>query len=269
MPNDFADFLSGRELYGDDFGPDEIKAWFADEAEGYANLCVKDKEHYYYGYHELNRLHGFKFIADRKFECALGIGSAYGDEFAPIAHNIREITILEPSKAYGDATQILGTPCRYRSPDPSGDLPFEDAKFDLITSFGVMHHIPNVSHVLRECARCLKENGIMLLRDPITSLGDWRRPRTGLTKRERGIPLPIFDRMVNEAGFTVVRRSLCVFAPLQRLADRVGVVIYNDRFLTSLDGLLSRAFAWNVSYHRTRWIDKFAPAAVYWMLTKR
>jgi hypothetical protein len=47
------------------------------------------------------------------------------------------------------------------------------------------------------------------------------------------------------------------------------VVIYNDRWLTLLDGLLSRAFSWNVSYHRTRLIDKFAPAAVYWLLTKQ
>ncbi len=42
-----------------------------------------------------------------------------------------------------------------------GDKPFESESFDLITSFGVLHHIPNVTHVINECGRVLADNGVL------------------------------------------------------------------------------------------------------------
>ncbi len=41
MKNDISIYLSGAKLYGDDFTIDEIEEWFADEAEGSANLGAK------------------------------------------------------------------------------------------------------------------------------------------------------------------------------------------------------------------------------------
>lgn len=130
-----------------------------------------------------------------------------------------------------------------------------------------MHHIPNVSYALEECYRCLNTNGIVLLREPITSMGDWRNPRNGLTKRERGIPLQIFDRITKKAGFKVVRRSLCDFPPLHKVASGLGIDTYNTS-LTVADAIFSRAFSWNIRYHRTRLYEKFAPASVFFVLTK-
>lgn len=40
-----------------------------------------------------------------------------------------------------------------------GELPFPDGTFDLIYSFGVLHHIPNVDDTLSEIRRVLKPNG--------------------------------------------------------------------------------------------------------------
>lgn len=42
------------------------------------------------------------------------------------------------------------------------ELPFPDNTFDCIHSFGVLHHIPDVEHVLAEALRVLKPGGIML-----------------------------------------------------------------------------------------------------------
>ncbi len=47
MPSeDIQEYLDGKKLYGDDFNLDEIKRWFEDEKEGYANLGAKNKERY-------------------------------------------------------------------------------------------------------------------------------------------------------------------------------------------------------------------------------
>ena len=268
MNDDISIYLSGTKLYGDDFTIDEIEKWFADEAEGYANLGAKEKNEYHYAYHKLNNQHGFEFIRQRVFNEALGIGSAYGEEFKPIADNISRITILDPSDSFSDVQEILGTPCKYIKPSCDGNMPFGSNQFDLITSLGVMHHIPNVSHVMSECYRCLNSGGIMLLREPIVSMGDWTKPRKGLTKRERGIPLNILKEIVRHTGFKVKHESLCVFPLLAKLANKIGVAAYNNYAITLTDTLLSKVFSWNIKYHRTKLHEKIAPASVYFVLEK-
>jgi len=268
MPDDLSPYFAGKRLYGDDFTIAQIREWFADEAEGYANLGAREKPEYSYAYHRLNQFHAFNLLRGRQFDHALGIGSAYGDEFQPIATNIRRITILDPSDAFAGVTEVFGTPCAHEKPDVSGDIAFDSSSFDLIVSLGALHHIPNVSHVVSECYRCLRKNGLMLLREPILSMGDWRKPRTGLTKRERGIPAEILDEIVRRAGFTVRRRSLCNFPLIPRLAEKLGLSAYNNTVLTSMDALLSRAFSWNVKYHRTRPYEKLAPSSVFYVLEK-
>jgi SAM-dependent methyltransferase len=268
MSDGYSTYLSGEKLYGDDFTIEEIQKWFADETEGYANLGSKEKNRYYYAYHKLNSHHAFRFLNKTCFYEALGIGSAYGYEFKPIAHSISQITILEPSDVFSYDNTIFGTPCKYIKPNANGDMPFASNQFDLVTSLGVMHHIPNVSHVMSECYRCLNKGGTMLLREPIVSMGDWRNPRAGLTKRERGIPLQIMDSIVQKLSFKIKHRSLCNFPIIPKIANKIGVAAYNNSFLTAADALLSQLFSWNIKYHRTKLYEKFAPASVYYVLEK-
>jgi len=118
MIEKFSAYLSGEKLYGDDFTIEEIQEWFADEEEGYANLGAKEESRYHYLYDQLNNQHAFRFIRGKHFDEALGIGSAYGHEFRPFAHNINQVTILDPSDAFSDVNEILGTPCKYIKPHP-------------------------------------------------------------------------------------------------------------------------------------------------------
>lgn len=268
MGDDLSTYFSGERLYGDDFTIEEIREWFMDEAEAYASLGARERDRYQYVYHALNEYHAFRLVGRMRFQEALGMGSAYGDEFKPIAHNIDQIVILDPSDAFADVTEVFGTPCDYVKPRVDGTMPFQNGRFDLVTSLGAMHHIPNVSHVLGECQRCLRDGGVMLLREPIVSMGDWRHPRKGLTKRERGIPLGILTDLVQSSGFTIRQRSLCVFPLIPKFATRLGIAAYNHHSITRLDAFLSRLFSPNVKYHRTSLSDRFAPASVYFVLEK-
>lgn len=259
--------LAGDRLYGDDFTLDQIQAWYDDEKEGYADLWATRSD-YRYEYHALNRLHTFRHLPASPIGRALGIGSAYGHEFEPIADRIERLTILEPSENYSPSQCPLGVPVDYVKATVSGDLPFPDDGFDLIVSFSAWHHIPNVSHIARECARCLRPGGRLLVRDPIISMGDWRRPRPGLTAHERGIPLEIFRNLLLEAGFAVEREAPSGFAPLARLYRLVNRDIYNDWAGTRLDALLSRMFSFNVVYHRESLWSRFGPTVWNWVCVK-
>lgn len=208
--NTLDEYLEGKKLYGDDFSPEEIEQWFKDEEEAYANLGAKDRPENYYGAHALNHAHSFRYLLPRRFPSVLSLGGATGEELRPLLSRMEKITILEPSQAF-PVKAIAGVPVEYVKPRSSGIMPFRDESFDLATCFGCLHHVPNVSTVVRELFRCLRPSGIALIREPIVSMGDWRRERAGLTKRERGLPLPIFRAIVRSAGFTIVKETRCIF----------------------------------------------------------
>lgn len=68
------DYLSGLHLYGNDFSLEEIRKWYEDEQEGYANLGNKDKLAYNYQYTEMDKLFGYRYIDKSiKFSNVLGI----------------------------------------------------------------------------------------------------------------------------------------------------------------------------------------------------
>lgn len=261
-------YWSGQQLYGDDFPLEQVREWYADEQEAYAELGAKQIAHYRYAYHALNALHGFRYLPAGTFSRALGFGSALGHEFLPISRRIRRLTIVEPSGAFSQQQPAAGIPTEYIKPTPDGSLAFPPDTFDLVTCLGVLHHIPNVSHVVRELHRCLRPHGHALVREPVISLGDWRQPRTGLTRRERGIPLGIFRQLIQEAGFVVRQEHFCVFRGLSKSCEALGLRPYNSSLLTRLDHLCANLLRWNLRYHTTSLLGKFRPTSIYYVLSK-
>jgi SAM-dependent methyltransferase len=259
--------LQGKRLYGDDFSPRQIAEWHADEKEAYAGLGVGDAGNYRYRYHALNMNHAYRHLPDRTFEHVPGFGSAYGDELRPLIARVGQVTIVDPSDAFA-AGSALGVPTHYAKPAVDGAIPLADRTFDLITWLGVLRYIPNVSFVVRELARTLKPGGWMVLREPITSMGDWRQPRRGLTRRERGIPLPILGAIVHDAGLAIRHQSLCVVSLSSRLMGLLRPDVYNRRVATWLDGLLCSAFAWNLRYHARSIVKRLRPTSVFPVLRK-
>lgn len=265
---DMESYFAGKKLYGNDFNQDQIDAWFADEAEGYFNLTQSsDAGKYAYGYHALNRRHGFSKLPQKRFAHVLGVGSAYGDELAPILAHSDRLSILEPSDGF-KSTVLNGVPVSYVKPVASGGMPFDSNSLDLITCLGVLHHIPNVSKVVNEFYRVLCPGGYALVREPIISMGDWRKPRRGLTKRERGIPLPVLRDFVEQAGFKVVRERKCIFSLTSRLKHMVAGPVFNNAAVVAIDAVLSALPIWPRVYHARNGLQKLRPTAVYYVLQK-
>jgi SAM-dependent methyltransferase len=267
--DDFARrYFFGQRVYGDDFTLPQIREWYRQEETGYYDLKKRDGV-YAYGYFALNRLHGFSALEGRFFDCCVALGCARGDDVAPLATQVRQFIAIEPAEQWwSDA--IGGKPASFIKPAISGDIALDDGAADLATCLGVLHHIPNAGHVLAEIARVLRPGGIFLMREPILTMGDWRRPRRGLTQNERGFPLAWLDRRIAVLGFRVVRRRLCMF-PLAKRLGRVlaSGAVYNNRALTRADALISRAFAWNLHYHRDTLFKKVAPGSVFYVLEKQ
>jgi len=261
------EYLRGDKLYGNDFDLLEIEKWYNDEKEAYADLGAKNKEDYSYAYHQLNNYLGYSHLLKKKYKRVLGFGSAYGDELFPILDKIEEIVIIDPSDSFVHEN-LNGIPCKYIKPSINGELPFDDHEFDLVVCLGVLHHIPNVSKVISELHRCMVPNGEMLLREPIVSMGDWRSRRSGLTKRERGISLEVFNDFIKGAGLIIENEKLCVFPVITRISSMLNMQAYNSIILTRLDVFISRLFSWNVRYHTTKWVHKFRPSSIYYHLSK-
>lgn len=268
-PIDDSRYLSGEALYGDDFTPEQIEQWFEAEVEGYSSLGSADRSSYRYLYHGWNRRHFFRHLnPDARYEQVLAFGSAWGDELRPLLDRIGSITMVDPSDAFV-CDEIGGVPANYIKPTSSGDLPLDSDSYDLITCFGVLHHIPNVSHVIGELARVLKPGRRLLLREPIVSMGDWKVPRLGLTRHERGIPRPLLLRMFDRTGLEVRQESLCGFNPSKRLLEPLVGEVYNNRVTTAIDAALSRLFAPNLRYHASTPVQKLRPTLAAYVLEKR
>lgn len=241
--------FAGEKLYGDDFNSEELAQWYADEAEAYADLGAKDREHYSYKYHLINRLNLFNHLPEQEhFDRALGFGSAYGEEFLPLVKRIRNISVLDPSGAFS-RSDLEGVPLDYRKPNTDGHMDYEDSSFDLVVCCAALHHVANVSFVISEFGRILKPGGYALIREPVVSMGDWRTHRRGLTARERGIPLPLMRRMIDAAGLAIHKETLAGFPLVRKLGDKVGSSVHKSIFLTRLDRALAHGFAFNWSYH--------------------
>ena len=83
----------------------------------------------------------------------------------------------------------------------------------------MLHHIANVSTVVREIGRALKPGGLFVFREPIHSMGDWRGPRHGLTRNERGIPPGLMKRHLQSAGLQPICWKFCMFGPFSKLNE--------------------------------------------------
>jgi hypothetical protein len=175
--------------------------------------------------------------------------------------------ILDASKKY-IRDEIYGVPVTYQQPLPNGKLVFSDESFNLIAWLGVLQHIPNVMFVVSEFARCLTRGGFVLLREPIVSMGDWRKSRAALTKRERGIPAFLLDELIVKAGFRVVQRTECMFPALAHIFLKCVILPYNSKLITRLDRIFSLLTRRNLLYHRQSFLQKLGPSSIYYVRTR-
>lgn len=261
-------YLDGKALIGDDYDAAQLQQWWDEEAEAYAGLFYAEDRESQYDYHGLNRWMYYDRFQVPEGAKAMALGGALGHELLPIRDRLSEVVIVDPSDNFARNHVLGDRQVSYVKSRVDGLLPHADNSFDVITCFGVLHHIANVSTVMAECQRVLKPGGIMFCREPIVAQGDWRKPRPGLTKNERGIPLAIFRDIARTSGFTIEKDQLFDFSPFLRGMANFGVTVFQHRSLSMIDGVLCRLFAFNTRYYRPGFLDKFGPASLAMALRK-
>jgi SAM-dependent methyltransferase len=274
IPSASRDELLGRSLYGDNFSSDQIQEWYDSEVTGYFDLLSDHYKltdvggEYAYQYAALNHFHAFDLLLQRQFDVCLALGCAAGDDIAPLAPAVRQFIAIEPAEKWW-RDSIGGKPAVYMKPSPIGDIALESGSVDLATSIGVLHHIPNVSHVVAEIARVLRPGGLFVLREPISSMGDWRKGRAGLTAHERGLPMKWFETLAQDKGFRVVARRACMFGPLSAVSKKLRISRpFAALPFVIIDYLLSQALRWNTRYWRDSFAKKLAPSSAFWTLER-
>ncbi len=265
--------LTGRRLYGDDFGIAEIESWYKDEENAYFEQATAKKPEspngeYPYEYAAFNRLHGYRPLAKQHFSNCVVLGCANGQDVKPLAGQVDKFVALEPAEKWW-RTEIGGTPAEYVKPAMNGDIPLSDGCADLAIALGVLHHIPNVSHVVGELARVLKPGATFVVREPVISMGDWRRPRPGLTKHERGIPPKLLQSILATHGFRIMKATPVMVPIIPPFARLLGIrYAYDSPWLVRLDASLSRLLWRNFRYHRVSRLHKFAPTSMFIVATR-
>lgn len=260
------EYYSGRKLFGNDFSLEEVREWYGLEE----NACFEIYDQGKKRMPNNDYLHwsaGYRWALEGRSSLGkvLGLGSGNGEEFRPVRKWIEHLFIAESADGYFQNDPSTS----YVKAQTDGTLLFPDNFFDTAVTIAVLHHIPNVSHVLQELFRSLKPGGICLLKEPITTLGAWHLTRkVGLAPCERGFPREWLHQEVTEKGFEIIHRTYFEFPPLRHLRDRGGVDTYNSRFWTSLDQFFCKLTGWNYRYHRTQWHQKLAPSYVFFVLRK-
>jgi hypothetical protein len=118
--------------------------------------------------------------------------------------------------------------------------------------------------VLRELGRILKPSGVLVLREPITAMGDWRRDRPRMTRRERGLPLDPFLAGSRQAGFTLTRFRTFDCPLVPRRGALLGIHgPYNRPVKVAIDKVVSGLFRWNLHYNPKSLWQKVSPSSVF------
>lgn len=117
------------------------------------------------------------FIRDRRV-LDLGCGSGYGA--ATMAEHAASVEGIDVShEAVEHAASSFSRPnLRYSSFDPEQPLPFDDASFDVVTSFQVIEHVEDLDLYVSEARRMLRPGGrfIVITPDRAYRLFPWQKP---------------------------------------------------------------------------------------------
>ncbi len=90
---------------------------------------------------------------------------------------------------------------------------------------------------------------------------------TGVTRRERGIPINIFRQMISSTGFKIINEKRCMFPLTSRLRYLIKGT-YNFKITLYVDESFCWLFARNNKYHPSNLFDKLRPTSVFYVLYK-
>lgn len=136
-------------------------------------------------------------------------------------------------------------------------LPFEDASFDVVYSYGVLHHTPDTAGAVREVHRVLRPGGearIMLYsRRSWFALAVWARHVLRRRRPWHSLSTALAQDLESPGTKAYTQRELeQLFAPFSRCGFRRLVTPYDRKVAGPLATLAGPRFGWFVSIVATR-----------------
>ena len=127
----------------------------------YNEISFKRYERYY---HYLKSKMEFEYHSGEE---VLEIGCGLGTDLVQYAKNGSVVTGLDLNKDQINYTklnfELRGLKYKELTIGSAEELPFDDNTFDLVVSFGVLHHTPNTEKAIEEVRRVLKEDGSAII----------------------------------------------------------------------------------------------------------
>lgn len=265
----------GAVLAGDNFTEKQLRIWFAQEQEAFyeADAGNSETDPWYAYMRYVNEILGFPKITKSedlsKSILVLGPGSGKEVELFADENAGWTLNFLEASLNFKE--ELIRKFPRSVIVDPviSGNISLRDCSQDVVCAFSVLHHIPNVSHVVREISRITKPGGLFLVREPCSSMGDWRYPRSA-TPNERGISRSLLIAIAQKAGFELSSKPIPIlFEPINKILKKtIGFSLIPFSLLYLVDRLASMVVSFNDYYWRDTWYKKVGPSSYFYVFRK-
>ena len=276
LPSEISyEIKSGTHLAGDDYNLDKLKIWYEQEENAYydSESDTGEIDYWYkYAYFVNNKLLYSKIPSSIDKPCIAFLGPGTGEEAWELSQSrpSSSLIFIESSKDFQNILINKFPNSRVISPIISGDIDLDDSSVDVFCTFSVLHHIANVSHILKEIHRVLKPGGKLLIKEPCSSMGDWRFSRP-TTPNERGISPKFFKKVTLDIGFLPnFEQTPIIFDPLNKFLKKFNLFnLLSFQTIYFIDSIISKILALNNFYWRDSFFKKLGPSNFVYIVTKR
>jgi SAM-dependent methyltransferase len=217
---------------------------------------------------------GFSKIIAKKIPIKdmLFLGPGSGREVQQIVRSYPDcqLSFLETSERFQAMLRERFPISQIITPKFNCEIELDDKTQDLVCAFSVLHHIAKVSKVISEVSRVTRPGGFFLVREPCSSMGDWRFPRSA-TPNERGISRNLMIKFAEKAGFVSEEKPIPILLePINKLQKKtIGFRSIPFPALFWIDKALSKLVSWNDHYWRDSWIKKIGPSSYFYLFRKQ
>lgn len=260
------------KLLGNDFNPSEIKKWYDDEEEFHNQFSGgrNDADEYWPVYEVFNKKYAInKYVNFTEETKILSFGCAEGSDTAKLYREFNfKLYGLEASDELIKAFKKGFPKAEIVKADITGKINYLSDFFDYIFCFGVLHHVPNVSFILKEFHRILNKNGIAVIREPVCWMyyGDVRPQE--LSPNERGIPVEFFRNEFENLNFEILNIKKSYYKPLMYLLRKSDFLSKFPNIIYSIDNIMCK-IPDSANYYPNGIIDKFAASSAYYIVRKK
>jgi SAM-dependent methyltransferase len=266
---------NGRVLVGDDFTDEQLSIWYEQEKEAfYEKYAANSEVDPWYAYMKyVNEILGFSKInkSEDEHKSILFLGPGSGIEVERFASNNPDwsLNFIESSDNFKLQLRRKFPLSRIKDATISGDIALRKNCQDVVCAFSVLHHIPNISKVVGEIFRVTKPGGLFMVREPCSSMSDWRYNRSA-TPNERGISCYLLTSIAQSTGFELVSKPIPVlFAPINKILKKtIGFSFIPFNLLYRIDRLISQIVSFNDYYWRDTWYKKIGPSSYFYVFRK-